>query len=343
MNPASTSRGDQTASPAALELARRLLANHAAPTSDGLMHVDLSVREIAIAHSRSPSTIQSYLRELDHAGIRVDSEQRLYDPTALPITATSRAEPQPRANSPPDAAAALGALVELVTAMPHEVDTAVSVATRVLRRVAANPIERANSMAREVARPATLSRRDKQADSSGNLRDSMRDSVADKFINQFIAVNDDSVDHSRRDQSRAQTRAPRASTNRSPADLHDLLAALTAACKRHKFPAITNTDGLLARLDPYSDAQIRYAIAKLLIEIRTGTLAQPVGKLANLATDGSTDYLPTDPAPVRLPGDPVPGEAPDSASPKPEAIGDTEGRYDPTAMIDDSRRALRGY
>ncbi len=278
----------------AVDLARYLIDTFGEPHVSGYTLVNKTVREIALATGRSPGTVQAHLRQLDDLGLRVDSRRRLYDAGALNV---SPAAPPPTGSDPlsvgPDnpTSRTLALLGELVVLQPQELATITELTARVLADTA-----RASATSRDNARSAT--RREVARTDAVSIHDS---EDIDGLIDRAVV-----------DQKGRAGRADR----RQRDELLAIIAPLTSYCSRVGLPGVTDSRGLSSRLDPYTQDQIRFAVDKLLVETKAGACLRPIGKLANLASEGREDYFPATPARVRLPGDPARSEP--AAPPDPE-------------------------
>jgi hypothetical protein len=307
--------GDVVLSDAARTLARTLIAQ-GRPTGDGLVEVPLSVRQIAELSHRSPGTVQALLRQLDQHRVRVDARRRLYDPRQLDPAAASGTAPAADAHQ--RSVAALAALVALVSNSPDQLDAAAAIAAEVLGQVADQSREAHRATPTPAARPA----RDRRA----ALRDTDRAAFveqsspsetgsektgSEKTGSEKTGSEGEGDDHSSSSLSvGSRAVAPVARTgsagrapSRSVADTAALVDPLVRACARLGLPGVTNSTLLRQRLDPYSDAQVRYAVSRLLLEANAGGLRSPVGKLAALAARADPDYFVADPPAVTLPGE----------------------------------------
>ncbi len=347
----------------AKDLARWLIENFGRPMPEGLINVDLPVREIAELAGKSRGTIQGHLKELDHLGIRVRphvfNPARLYPAPLESATLESATTPPPKVGSAPSRARsssyaeALAALVDLVESAPGEVSSAIDIATRLLTEVAhshngntidPHPVRGPSRDVREDARPedpvhsecagSTTAQTAREIDAS--LDNSVPREPIDSSIDACTGPRSE-------DDHRAIDIVP-ATAPRTEHDMQLLLGPLIQLCDRYGLPAISNTRGLVERLAPFIDAQVRFAVKKLITETKSGALARPVGKLANVAKDRSPDYFPKNPPEVRLPGDGAnattatspPGPWPSSKSaerePSSKALDPMERFKDPAAV-----------
>jgi hypothetical protein len=313
--------GGVVLSVAAQTLARTLLAQ-GRPAGDGLVEVPLTVRQIAELVGRSPGTVQTLLRQLDTHGVRVDARRRLFDPQAVLAEPT----PAPGADGPrgPDrrSAVALSALVQLVASSPDQLDAALAIATEVLTAVAErNEATTATGTShavvtaarvRAVARPAPPQRataRDPERAIARNLEDSPGRKEERENENLFGSESSSLAEASRDTGPSARSTPTGRAPSRDRSATLALIAPLVRACERLGLPGVTNSALLHDRLERYSDAQVRYAVSRLLLEANAGALRSPVGKLASLAERADPDYFVADPPTVTLPGEDTPGPA----------------------------------